>query len=136
MGNGKLSYFKSCLVLYFDVKFVVVDFRCISSQGKRPVCRGLELCCYCELNFRIEANSRCSLVVKPLPISVLSLFLLYNCIVPLGFFPREIRVAFPGESQMRQGRATQPTVHAGWFSVSIFHHTLTWTTGSFTCAQM
>ena len=26
----------------------------------------------------------------------------------MGFFPWEIRVAFPGESQLRQGRATQP----------------------------
>ena len=32
--------------------------------------------------------------------------------------------------------ATQPTVHAGCFSVSIIHRTLTWTTGSLTCAQM
>ena len=32
--------------------------------------------------------------------------------------------------------ATQPTVHAGCFSVSIIHQTLTWTTGSLTCAQM
>ena len=36
-----------------------------------------------------------------------------------GIFPWEIRVAFPGESQLRQRRATQPTVHAGCFSVSI-----------------
>ena len=43
---------------------------------------------------------------------------------------------FPGESQLRQSRATQPTVHAGCFSVSIIHRTLTWTTGSLTCAQM
>ena len=43
---------------------------------------------------------------------------------------------FPGESQLRQSRATQPTVHAGCFRVSIIHRTLTWTTGSLTCAQM
>ena len=42
----------------------------------------------------------------------------------------------PWESQLQQGRATQPTVHAGYFSVSIIHRTLTWTTGSVTCAQM
>ena len=30
----------------------------------------------------------------------------------------------------------QPTVHAGCFSVSIIHWTLTWTTGSLTCTQM
>ena len=33
-------------------------------------------------------------------------------------------------------RATQPTVHAGCFSVSIIHPTLTWTTGSLMCTQM
>ena len=44
-----------------------------------------------------------------------------NCIVPLGFPPQEIRVAFPGESQLWQSRATQPTVHSGSFSVSIIH---------------
>ena len=33
----------------------------------------------------------------------------------MGFLPGEIRVAFPGESQLRQSRATQPTVHAGCF---------------------
>ena len=43
---------------------------------------------------------------------------------------------FPRESQLRQSRATQLTVHAGCFSVSIFHRTLTWTTASSTCAQM
>ena len=60
----------------------------------------------------------------------------YNCVVPLGFIPWEIRVAFPGESQLRQSRATQPRVHAGCFCVSIIHQTLTWTTGYLTCAQM
>ena len=29
-----------------------------------------------------------------------------------------------------------PVVHAGCFSVSIVHQTLTWTTGSLTCAQI
>ena len=62
--------------------------------------------------------------------------LFYNCIVPMGFLPWEIRVAFPGKSQLRQSRATQPTVHAGSSGVSIIHRTLTWTTGSLTCAHM
>ena len=51
----------------------------------------------------------------------------------MGHLPGGIRVVFPGESQLRQNRATQPTMHA---SVSIIHQTLTWTTGSLTCAQM
>ena len=54
----------------------------------------------------------------------------------MGFLPWEIRVAFLGESQLRDSGATQPTVHAGCFNVSIIHRTLTWTTGSLTCAQM
>ena len=41
-----------------------------------------------------------------------------------------------GESQLRQSRATQPTVHAGYVSVSIIHRPLTWSTGSLTRAQM
>ena len=53
------------------------------------------------------------------------LFTVYSCIVPFGFLPWESRVAFPGESQLRQSRATQPTVLAGCFSVSIIHRTLT-----------
>ena len=32
--------------------------------------------------------------------------------------------------------ATQPMVHAGCFSVSIIHQTLTWTTGSLKCARL
>ena len=54
----------------------------------------------------------------------------------MGFLPWEIRVAFPWESQLPQSCATQPTVHAGCFRVSIIHQTLTWTTGSLMCAQM
>ena len=42
----------------------------------------------------------------------------------------------PRGSQLRQSRATQPMMHGGCFSVSIIHRTLTWTTGSLTCAQM
>ena len=64
------------------------------------------------------------------------LFGVYNCIVTLRVLSWEIHVAFSGESQLRQSRAIQPTVHAGCFSVSKIHPTLTWTTGSLTCAQM
>ena len=44
----------------------------------------------------------------------------YNCIVPMGFLPWEIRVALPRERQLRQIRATQPMVHAGCFEC--FHN--------------
>ena len=54
----------------------------------------------------------------------------------MGFLPWEIWVVFPRESQLQQSRSTQPTVHVGCFSVSIIHWTLTWTTGSLTCARM
>ena len=33
----------------------------------------------------------------------------------MEFLPWEIRVAFPGESQLRQSRAIKPLVHAGFF---------------------
>ena len=59
-----------------------------------------------------------------------------NCIVQMGFPPREIRVAFPRESKLQQSRGTQPTVHVGRFSVSITHRTLIWTTGSLMRAQI
>ena len=60
----------------------------------------------------------------------------YNCIVQLGFLPRESPIAFPGESKLRQSSATQTTVHARYFSVSRILRTLTGTTGSLTCAHI
>ena len=54
-----------------------------------------------------------------------------------GIFPEgKFGLPPPGESQLRQSRATQPTVHAGCFCVYIIHRILTWTTGSLTCGQM
>ena len=47
----------------------------------------------------------------------------------MEFLPWEILVDFPGESQLQQSRATQSTVHAECFSVSIIHRTLTWNAG-------
>ena len=38
----------------------------------------------------------------------------------------------PRKTQLRQSRATQPTVHAAYLSVSIAFQTLTWTTESLT----
>ena len=52
---------------------------------------------------------------------------LYQC-PAMGFLPQEFRVAFPGESHLRQSRAAKLTLHTGCFSVSIIHRTLTWTT--------
>ena len=54
----------------------------------------------------------------------------------MGFLPWEIRIAFHGESQLRQSRATQPTVHDGCFIVSIIHRIMIWTTGPLMYAQM
>ena len=53
-----------------------------------------------------------------------------NRIVLVGLLPWKIQVAFPKESQLQQSHATQPTVHAGCFGVSIIRQILTWTTGS------
>ena len=55
---------------------------------------------------------------------------------PKGISPTRNSDCFLGESQLRQSRATKPTVHAGCFSVSIIHRTLTWTTGSLMYTQM
>ena len=54
----------------------------------------------------------------------------------MGFSHGKFGLLFPRESQLQQSRATQPTVHAGCFTVSIIHQTVTWTTGPLTCAQM
>ena len=61
--------------------------------------------------------------------------LFYNCIVPLGFRPFELWLLFPGKASC-DSHATKLTVHAGCFSVSITHRTLTWITGSLKCTQM
>ena len=50
-------------------------------------------------------------------------FTFYNCIVPMGFLPWEIRIAFPGENQRRQSLDTLPSGHAGCFSVTVVHQT-------------
>ena len=62
-------------------------------------------------------------------------FTVYNCIVPKGFLPLEIRLPSPGKACCNS-HATQLTVHAGCFSVSTIHETLTWTPGSLLCTQM
>ena len=64
-----------------------------------------------------------------------SLLLLFTTVLSQWDFSHgKIGLLFIGESQLRQSRANQPTVRAGHFSVSIIHRTLTWTTGSLTCA--
>ena len=52
------------------------------------------------------------------------------------FFNGKFGLLFPRKSRLRQSRATQSTVHAGCFSVSIFHHTMTCATESLTCTSM
>ena len=46
------------------------------------------------------------------------LLLLFITIVQMEFLSWEIRIAFPEESQLRQSRATKPTVHTGYFDGS------------------
>ena len=48
---------------------------------------------------------------------LLFFFYFYNCIVPVGFLPWEIQIAFPGESQLWQSCPTQPTVNAGFLVI-------------------
>ena len=60
------------------------------------------------------------------PRGLLFIYFFNDCIiVPMAFLPGKIRVAFPGETQLRQSRAAQPTVHVGCISVSIIHGSLT-----------
>ena len=63
-------------------------------------------------------------------------FFFNTCIVPLGFLPWKILVAFLRKSQLQQSHATQPKVHTGCFSVSMIHQTLTWATVFLKCTQM
>ena len=56
----------------------------------------------------------------------------YNYIIPSGFLSWKIHVALPKDSQLRQIRGAQPTVHTGCFRVSVIHRALTWSTGSLT----
>ena len=68
---------------------------------------------------------------------VCSLIIIFNnCIFHLEFPLWKIRVALPGESQLRKSRAIHSMVHAECFSVSAIHRSLPWTTGSLKCAQM
>ena len=53
----------------------------------------------------LQADSGFLASENPVYIHLLSYFF-YNCIVPVGFLQWKIRVAFPGESQLRQRRAT------------------------------
>ena len=55
---------------------------------------------------------------------------------PIGIYPMGNLGCFSrGKSAGTESRF-QPTVHAGCFSFSIIHRTLTWTAGPLTCAQM
>ena len=58
--------------------------------------------------YRLGDRSENSALPLSIP-SKISTGLWLNCI----FFPWEIRVAVPRESQLKQSRSTQPTVHAG-----------------------
>ena len=50
-----------------------------------------------------------------------SLFYLRTVLSHWDFFHGKIGLLFPGESQLRQSRATQPKVRVGCSSVSIIH---------------
>ena len=89
-------------------------------------CDGPQICCSCNgphatsaqrlpgLEERGDSTHSCSkthlLLVDTF---TLFTFTFYDCIVPMGILSWEIRVAFSGKSQLRQSRATQPTVHTG-----------------------
>ena len=62
----------------------------------------------------------------------LYLFIYLQLYCPIGISPIGNSGHFP---HGKLAATVQPTVHAGCYSVSIIHRTLTWTTGSLTCAQ-
>ena len=61
--------------------------------------------------------------------------LFYNCVVSMEFLHGKIRVAITWESKLQQSSATQLVMHARCVHIFIIHRSLTWTTGSLTCAQ-
>ena len=63
---------------------------------------------------RIEVNLELVRIFLLLPLFYFYFFTFtfYSLIVPLELLPWKIRVAFIGESQLRQSRAIQPTVYA------------------------
>ena len=63
-------------------------------------------------------------------------FLILQLYCPTGISPMVNSCFFPWGKTAVTVTLPQPTVHAGCFSVSIIHQTLTWTTWSLTCAQM
>ena len=131
---------KSCLVTLLFLVLSRIDYPAILSphclymtllsylQSVLWLCYLLSTLCSCDS--AILTPHCCDFAIPPARFFFLQLY------CPSWIFPREIRVAFPGESQLRQDRATQPTVHAWWFSVSIIHRNLTWTTRSLTQMEM
>ena len=98
-------------------------------QRKLKFIRQLKLHTSCRQHKSDEITTN---YTKNLLINILTFFF-YSCIVQWGFLPWSL---FVGESQLRQSRATQPTVHAGHFSVSKIQGTRIRTTGCLTCTQM
>ena len=74
--------------------------------------------------------------VQPLRPDLLLLYFFTTLSSQWNFSHRKFGLLSPRESQLRQSRVTQPTVRAWCFSVFTIPRTLTWTTGSLTCAQM
>ena len=56
---------------------------------------------------------------------LLLLFTFYNCIVPMGFLPWEIQVAFPWGKPAATVSGYPSMMNAGCFNVSIIHQSLT-----------
>ena len=61
--------------------------------------------------------------VSAIPLVIFCLFYFIN-VLSHRALSHESGVAFSGESQLRQSRATQPAVHVGCFSVFIIHRSL------------
>ena len=106
----------------------------ITSERKKKLLSPPRFPCFCKA-FRAFKDNEVTIIIT---LIFFSLFTLLNFVKNFttvllsqwDFSHGKFGLLFPGENQPRQSRAAQPTVHAGCFSVSIIHRTLTWTTGS------
>ena len=98
----------------------------------------LSLCCFISERARaFNCSWQYSVYLLVFSVLFIYLFIYFATVLPhRDFFQLEIRVAFPGKSQLQQSRASQPMVHTGWFGASIIYRTPTWTARSLTWARM
>ena len=109
------SYFafseqKLTLLFTWDIRLRVH----VSVAGENPKSEYVSHCCYPCVNSGTCSKIR-DTVDRVRTRWNFAPFFFSIFIFPMGFLPWEIRVAFPGESQLRRSCATQSMMHAGCF---------------------